>query len=171
MNPHLTGDACRDSHGAPVQAACHDADPALFFPSGHGFDVEEMVESAKNLCRRCPVRLACLAQAIRHSETEGIWGGFTMPELRRLRARANRLRTVDPGIITELRAGLTVQVPVKERPGVVFRLLSLGWSEARIADALDVAPFVVQTARRIAEDAADYEAAERQARGTLPLSA
>lgn len=174
MNPYTTGDTHRVRHDEPPHAACQDADPALFFPSGHGSDAETMIESAKNLCRHCPVRRECLAHAIRHSETEGIWGGFTMGERRRLREHANRLRAVSPQLIMGLQAGNAMTVSAKERPGVVLRLLALGWSEVRIADALRVAPFAVETARRLAEDAAAYGSVERLAREqadvTVPIS-
>lgn len=33
------------------------------------------VEHAKSLCRRCPVREACLAGAIAREEPWGVWGG------------------------------------------------------------------------------------------------
>ncbi|MFD9541364.1 WhiB family transcriptional regulator [Streptomyces sp. NPDC060022] len=164
MNPYTTGDTLRVLHDEPPHPACHDADPALFFPSGDASDAEKMIASAKNLCRHCPVRRECLTHAIRHSETEGIWGGFTMGERRRLREQANRLRAVSPQLIMGLQEGRAMAVSPKERPGVVLRLLGLGWSEVRIADALRVAPFAVETARRLAENAAAYRAAERQAR-------
>ncbi|MFG2525124.1 WhiB family transcriptional regulator [Streptomyces sp. NPDC048527] len=171
MNPHLTGDTRHIPHNETARAACTDADPALFFPSVQGSAYNELVENAKTLCADCAIRRECLARAIRHSETEGIWGGFTGRERRSLRDHAHRLHMVSPQLITDLRAGLRVPVPAKERPGVVSRLLGLGWSENQIAEALGVAPFAVQIARRLAEDAAAYRAAEQQAGRPLALTA
>lgn len=45
-------------------------DPELFFAES-----PEDVESAKALCRGCPMRLACLAGALERREPWGVWGG------------------------------------------------------------------------------------------------
>lgn len=34
------------------------------------------LEAARNVCRRCPVRLACDAEAHASPYTEGVWAGF-----------------------------------------------------------------------------------------------
>jgi WhiB family transcriptional regulator, redox-sensing transcriptional regulator len=49
---------------------CQTVDPDLWFaetPAG--------VEEAKRLCRECPIRLSCLATALRRVEAWGVWGG------------------------------------------------------------------------------------------------
>ena len=57
--------------------ACGD-EPELFIgpddetPAEHA----ERVASARALCEDCPVRLACLARALRHKEEYGVWAGF-----------------------------------------------------------------------------------------------
>lgn len=53
---------------------------ALFFPE-RGGDATE----AKAVCRGCPVREPCLEFALITNQTEGVWGGATDRELRRLR--------------------------------------------------------------------------------------
>jgi WhiB family transcriptional regulator, redox-sensing transcriptional regulator len=45
-------------------------DPDLFFA-----ELPEDVESAKALCRGCPIRLACLSGALERREPWGVWGG------------------------------------------------------------------------------------------------
>ncbi len=61
------------------RAACKGIDPEIFFPVS-----EEDAEPAKEVCAECPVREACLEHALAHREREGIWGGFTERERRRI---------------------------------------------------------------------------------------
>jgi WhiB family redox-sensing transcriptional regulator len=49
---------------------CHTVDPDLFFA-----EMPADVEKAKELCRACPVRITCLATAMRRAEPWGVWGG------------------------------------------------------------------------------------------------
>lgn len=65
-------------------AACTGSDADLFFPIGED---EEAATAAKAVCEVCPVREACLGYALSTNQTEGIWGGLTGPERRRLRRR------------------------------------------------------------------------------------
>lgn len=66
------------------EAACAGSDTDLFFPVGED---EETVALAKAVCDVCPVREACLGYALSTNQPEGIWGGMTAPERRRLRRR------------------------------------------------------------------------------------
>ena len=63
-------------------ASCRDSDPDVFFPDGE--DVEAIAR-AKEICAGCPVRADCLAFAVELNQTDGIWGGRTSAERRRLR--------------------------------------------------------------------------------------
>jgi WhiB family redox-sensing transcriptional regulator len=63
------------------RAACRGVDVEIFFPETDD-DVE--VEAAKAVCERCPVRQACLEHALAHREREGVWGGATERERRRI---------------------------------------------------------------------------------------
>lgn len=45
-------------------------DPELFFA-----DSPDDVQRAKALCSACPVRSACLAEALQRGEPFGVWGG------------------------------------------------------------------------------------------------
>ena len=60
-------------------ANCATTDPELFFPESSD------VGPAKKVCAECGVRLECLAFALRHHIHEGVWGGLSGKERRRLR--------------------------------------------------------------------------------------
>lgn len=66
------------------QAACQGADAAVFFPPG---EEESLTEPAREVCAGCPVMDECLRYALATNQTEGIWGGMTGSERRRLRRR------------------------------------------------------------------------------------
>jgi WhiB family redox-sensing transcriptional regulator len=45
---------------------------------------------AREVCASCPVRLACLAYALRTRPSAGVWAGFTADEIAALAVAANR---------------------------------------------------------------------------------
>lgn len=57
--------------------ACNGLDPEVFYPEE---DNADLVEIAKQICNVCPIRVACLEQAISQAEEFGIWGGLTKSE-------------------------------------------------------------------------------------------
>lgn len=58
------------------EAACVEEDPELFFPHSQGPSGQLQAETAKSVCRRCPVASECLNWALESTPTpEGIWGG------------------------------------------------------------------------------------------------
>ena len=61
------------------QARCRGLDPEIFYPAS-----DEDADEAKNVCGECPVRLACLEYALAARERDGIWGGCTERERRRI---------------------------------------------------------------------------------------
>ena len=61
------------------RAACRGVDPDTFYPSA-----EEEAEEAKSICRVCPVRESCLEYALANRERDGVWGGATERERRRI---------------------------------------------------------------------------------------
>ena len=78
-----------------ADAACRDGDSEIFFPVGDSDAALEVVEQAKAVCQTCPVREACLQYALETRQVDGIWGGTTEDERRRLRrawVAARRLR-------------------------------------------------------------------------------
>ena len=61
------------------QAACRGLDPEIFYPVP-----EEEAETAKSACGQCAVQPACLEHALGPRERDGVWGGATERERRRL---------------------------------------------------------------------------------------
>jgi WhiB family transcriptional regulator, redox-sensing transcriptional regulator len=66
-------------------AACTDVDPELFYP-----EVGESPDPALATCAGCPVRTICLELALTNYEGEGIWGGTTPFQRRRIRERRRK---------------------------------------------------------------------------------
>jgi len=71
-------------------ASCRDADADLFFPVGTMGPARRQIDEAKRICRACPAQAACLAWAIDHGITSGVWGGTTEDERRALRRPAEK---------------------------------------------------------------------------------
>lgn len=71
------------------RAACRNhPEPDLWFPT-----TSQPSDSyrARQICLGCPVRVDCTAYVLTTDDiTDGIWGGFTAPELRNLRRRATK---------------------------------------------------------------------------------
>jgi WhiB family transcriptional regulator, redox-sensing transcriptional regulator len=73
-----------------TQASCHGVWTEMFF-------IENTAEAAlltpalRRLCRDCPIVSDCREYAIWH-ENQGFWGGLTVNERHKLRARLNRSR-------------------------------------------------------------------------------
>lgn len=65
-------------------ASCAETDPDLFHPEDGN---AAQATQAKNVCQRCPVRETCLAYALEHAEDQGVWGGTSPKERRRLQLR------------------------------------------------------------------------------------
>ncbi|MGH3149302.1 MAG: WhiB family transcriptional regulator [Streptosporangiaceae bacterium] len=80
------------------QGACRDANPDLFFPVAAKGATLRDIARAKTVCRRCAVRLACLAYAVENGQ-EGIWGGTTNDERRAMQVRPS------PGAAIPIRGG------------------------------------------------------------------
>ena len=61
------------------KAACRGLDPEIFYPPS-----EEDAVAAKSVCGACAVRMPCLDFALTNREHDGIWGGATEKERRRI---------------------------------------------------------------------------------------
>lgn len=59
--------------------ACRGLEPSIFYPED---DAE--AEDAKAVCEHCSVRVACLEFALSAREKQGVWGGATERERRRI---------------------------------------------------------------------------------------
>ena len=61
------------------KAACKGVDPEIFYPVS-----EEEADVAKAICAECAVRQPCLEYALANRERDGVWGGATEKERRRI---------------------------------------------------------------------------------------
>ncbi|MFT3854925.1 MAG: WhiB family transcriptional regulator [Ilumatobacteraceae bacterium] len=59
--------------------ACRGLEPSIFYP-----DDDDEALDAKAVCAECPVRITCLEYALQVREKQGVWGGATERERRRL---------------------------------------------------------------------------------------
>jgi WhiB family transcriptional regulator, redox-sensing transcriptional regulator len=59
--------------------ACRGLDPETFYPED-----DDSAEKAKAVCAQCSVRATCLEFALGHREKQGVWGGATERERRRI---------------------------------------------------------------------------------------
>lgn len=59
--------------------ACRGLDPGIFYP-----DLDEEADEAKAVCAECGVRVSCLEHALTIREKQGVWGGATERERRRI---------------------------------------------------------------------------------------
>jgi WhiB family transcriptional regulator, redox-sensing transcriptional regulator len=67
------------------QALCKGIDPEVFYPV-----TDEEGDEAKAICSSCNVRLMCLEYALASREKDGIWGGATERERRRILRQRRR---------------------------------------------------------------------------------
>jgi WhiB family transcriptional regulator, redox-sensing transcriptional regulator len=71
-----------DEYAWMLRGSCRGADTRAFFPSdGLG------VEAAQRICRSCPVRGECLEYALMNRIDQGVWGGASERERRRILRR------------------------------------------------------------------------------------
>src|SRR5262252_2238494 len=75
-----------------TRAACASADPELFFPISYSGPALRQVAQAKAICARCPIQRECLRYALDAGSIQGVWGGMTEDERRRLARRERRAR-------------------------------------------------------------------------------
>lgn len=62
-----------------AKAACRGVEPEVFYPV-----TDEEAEEAKAICGACAVRELCLEWALSTRERDGVWGGATERERRRM---------------------------------------------------------------------------------------
>ena len=73
-----------------ARAACRDYDPELWFPVGPHATDSPVWDKPRAVCATCPVRDACLDDAIEHDDTWGMRAGLTPQQLARLIQRPCR---------------------------------------------------------------------------------
>jgi WhiB family redox-sensing transcriptional regulator len=62
-----------------TRAACQGLDPTIFYPQ-----TDEEADEAKSICAACAVAEPCLEYALAQRERDGVWGGCTEKERRRI---------------------------------------------------------------------------------------
>ena len=83
----LTAEAFASAIVWRVDAACRDTDPALFFPVGTTGPAVDQIASAKQVCRSCLCKDACLDFALSTNQDTGVWGATSEEERRIIRRR------------------------------------------------------------------------------------
>lgn len=63
-----------------AKTPCADVDPEIFFQSSTR-------DEAKKICRSCPVREACLQDALVFDDLRGVWGGQSKTQRRRVQLK------------------------------------------------------------------------------------
>jgi WhiB family redox-sensing transcriptional regulator len=66
-------------------SACRGLDPQIFYP-----ETDDEAEPAKRVCGACAVQETCLEFALQGREKEGVWGGATEKERRRILRQRRR---------------------------------------------------------------------------------
>ncbi|MCP3936979.1 MAG: WhiB family transcriptional regulator [Actinomycetia bacterium] len=79
MAPSSPGSATNVNSQWQSHAACQGLAADIFYPTSD----EESLE-AKSVCGDCPAQLACLEHALLVREKDGVWGGATERERRRI---------------------------------------------------------------------------------------
>lgn len=83
---------------------CHKGDPDVLFVRGAAQNL------AKALCRACPVRAECLADALDNRVEYGVWGGMTERERRALLRRRPEVESWRE-LFEQARQGIVRQTP------------------------------------------------------------
>lgn len=68
-------------------AACRGVDQSVFFPDRGGLDA---YDTARTICAGCPVPLKCLHHALDEQLNDGMFGGHTPAERKRIRRLQKR---------------------------------------------------------------------------------
>lgn len=68
---------------------CQTTDPEIWF--GYNEEKSAYYKTAKKFCSMCPVQTACAEYALVAGEPEGVWGGLTPNERKKMRAAKDRL--------------------------------------------------------------------------------
>lgn len=61
------------------RGACRGLDPEVFYPIS-----DDDADEAKGICGSCSAREQCLEYALANREADGVWGGATERERRRI---------------------------------------------------------------------------------------
>jgi WhiB family redox-sensing transcriptional regulator len=150
---HLTASepAGRERFRWEDYASCRETDPDLFHPTGR--DVT-MLRAAKDVCSGCPVRRSCLQDALDSQEDQGVRGGLSEEERRRIHRRPSTAPH-QAGMPTRAEA-------IAAEPGRYLQLVAEGRALFEIAKDLGTN---VQTINNVARILAGNSATDCSAAG------
>ena len=64
------------ARGGPTTRRRREVPPCVRYGPGLWFSLDpDEIETAKSMCRSCPLRDSCLAGALERHEPAGVWGG------------------------------------------------------------------------------------------------
>lgn len=135
-----------------ASGACSRVDPELFFPVGENKEARQQAETAKWICRRCPVVSECLTWALETRQDVGVLGGKTEAERFAIHKRRG------PGYWARRRDVATWMY--ETRRDEFQELLERGLDAKQIAKAMETN---VQTVNRLTEWLKADEAAQEVA--------
>lgn len=72
---------------------CTNEDPELFFPDSEAEHNQLQIKQAKAVCRKCPMKFACLEFALETDDKWAILGGTTPSERSALQARRDKQKS------------------------------------------------------------------------------
>jgi WhiB family redox-sensing transcriptional regulator len=76
------------------RGACLGSNPGVFHPDEEERRFTARVEEAKAICDMCPVKQECFEYAIKYKERQGVWGGTSERDRRKIfRAQSRRRRS------------------------------------------------------------------------------
>ncbi len=67
-----------------LHGACNGLDASIFYPNDDDDPLELNANEAKEVCAGCHVRVSCLEYALASRERDGVWGGATARERRKI---------------------------------------------------------------------------------------
>ena len=69
---------------------CRQIDPELFFPEDKG-EARENLKVVRPICDKCEFKMPCLEYALDNAELQGIWGGVTEWDRKRMKKMKRRV--------------------------------------------------------------------------------
>lgn len=102
-----------------TRAACLGVETDVFFPPIRRGAYYTRLDYAEALtyCARCPVRQPCLDIGVEHSLTDGVWGGTTPNDRRKVRKQRRALRVVGEPVV-EVEHPAIVPLPASVSAGI-----------------------------------------------------
>jgi hypothetical protein len=129
----------KDNRQWVKEAACRGKDINLWFP-----EVGLGAQTAKKICKGCPVNLQCLAYAVQNPDIVGIWGGTAHRDraaIRRQLGLINNSATRVALFSPEEKSAIIVRLQAGESPHAIAKSISRSPSSiARIKAGLLIEP-------------------------------